>query len=48
MKVQLVALVFALTLYACTRTQITLSGAAVGPVLRSLVRLELRLVWASR
>ena len=32
MKVQLVALVFALTLYACTRTQITLSGAAVGGV----------------
>ena len=32
MKVQLVALVFALTLCACTRTQTTLSGAAVGGV----------------
>ena len=32
MKVQLAALVFALTLCACTRTQTTLSGAAVGGV----------------
>ena len=32
MKVHLVALVFALTLCACTRPQTTLSGAAVGGV----------------
>ena len=32
MKVQLIALVFALTLCACTRTQTTLSGAAAGGV----------------
>jgi hypothetical protein len=40
-KVQLIALVFTLTLCACTRTQTTLSGAAAGTRqgLPSLVRL---------